>query len=326
MNEEVSARHWTQRKEIKNKTGINILLGVMRIFGPRVVKIVVIPVAFYYFLVSAETRQASRGYLKRIETLSRGEQSASTFQVYRHILSFSQSMVDRMYAWRCGLPESEFLSHDFELLNYALSAQSGGAVILVSHLGNFDLAISRSYMSPDKTFNVVMNTKHSQTYNQFREKMFHDEQIRFIDPDDITPLAMVDLSDRIGRGEILVIAADRASSVNNKSTVAVEFLGEDANFPIGPYVLAHLLDVPVYTLYAIVTKGKVLIDFKLFAQRIKLSRVDRGEALSSHAQTYANNLQQHCLQYPLQWYNFFDFWAKHDSLADRNRNCDQEAK
>ena len=326
MSEKPSAKHWTQRKEIKNKTGINVLLGVMRVFGPRVVKIVVIPVALYYFLVSKETRQVSRGYSRRIETRTAGAQSASAFQVYRHILSFSQSMVDRMYAWRCGLQESSFLSHDFELLNHALSAQSGGAIILVSHLGNFDLAISRSHMTPDKTFNVVMNTKHSQTYNQFREKIFKDEQIRFIDPDDITPLAMVDLSDRIGRGEILVIAADRASSVNNKSTVAVDFLGEDAHFPIGPYVLAHLLDVPVYTLYAIVTRGKVLIDFKLFAQSIKLSRVDRGKALSFYAQNYANNLQQHCLKYPLQWYNFFDFWAKYEDLskAEQTMNCDQE--
>ncbi|NKB61071.1 MAG: hypothetical protein GKR95_02655 [Gammaproteobacteria bacterium] len=334
-------QHWTERKEISNKSGISILLFFMKLVGPGFVKVLVIPVAFYYYLSSKETRRVSKRYLTRVHKAIRDSrfteasqnntreipatalrysvagllgldraQKVRWFHVYRHILAFSHSMVDRMFAWKYGLPESKYKGSDFDCLAEVLDGKGKGAIILVSHLGNFDVAISRSHLNPETTFNIVINMRHSQTFNQFRGKIFSEKKVRFIDPQDITPMTMIDLSQRIDQGEILVIAADRTTTSDSSTSVGIKFLGAEANFPIGPFVLAHLLQSPVYTLFSIRKSGNFLIDFKLFKSQIQLPRSNRQAAITCYAAQYANQLESNCKRYPFQWYNFFDFWSR----------------
>ena len=123
-------------------------------------------------------------------------------------------------------------------------------------------------------------------------------------------MTMIDLSQRIDQGEILVIAADRTTTSDSSTSVGIKFLGAEANFPIGPFVLAHLLQSPVYTLFSIRKSGNFLIDFKLFKSQIQLPRSNRQAAITCYAAQYANQLESNCKRYPFQWYNFFDFWSR----------------
>ena len=46
-----------------------------------------------------------------------------------------------------------------------------------------------------------------------------------------------------------------------------------------------------------------------FAGRIRLPRQHRTEAASLWAGRYAQRLAHYATRFPLQWYNFYDFWA-----------------
>jgi len=87
------------------------------------------------------------------------------------------------------------------------------------------------------------------------------------------------------------------------------FLGEPAPFPQGPYILAHLLECRVYLMFCLREQGRYRIFFEHFAERIRLPRHEREAALAKWVERYARCLEDYSQRAPLQWYNFFDFWA-----------------
>jgi predicted LPLAT superfamily acyltransferase len=49
--------------------------------------------------------------------------------------------------------------------------------------------------------------------------------------------------------------------------------------------------------------------FEKFSERLDFrQRKRRPQILDAAVQVFADRLQHHCLQAPLQWFNFFPFW------------------
>ena len=46
-----------------------------------------------------------------------------------------------------------------------------------------------------------------------------------------------------------------------------------------------------------------------FAERVLLPRQGRRAALEGYAQEFADRLARHCRMAPMNWFNFYDFWA-----------------
>jgi predicted LPLAT superfamily acyltransferase len=106
----------------------------------------------------------------------------------------------------------------------------------------------------------------------------------------------------------VAIAGDRTPVRTEDRVSLVPFLGHDAPFPQGPYLLAHLLECPVYLMFCLRHKRGYRLYFEKFAERITLPRRDKSAALGQWAACYARRLESFCLIDPFQWYNFFDFW------------------
>jgi predicted LPLAT superfamily acyltransferase len=134
-----------------------------------------------------------------------------------------------------------------------------------------------------------------------------------VEVDTLGPDTAIALRERVERGEVLVIAGDRTPPSDNGRVVQAEFLGAPANFPEGPFVLAHLLECPVYLLVCLREQGRYRVHLEPLAERVRLPRGARAAALRDHVQDFAGRLERHCLRAPLQWFNFYDFWsATHD--------------
>jgi len=117
------------------------------------------------------------------------------------------------------------------------------------------------------------------------------------------------LRQRIEAGELVVMVGDRTSATKPGHTVSCNFLGENAPFPIGPWVMAHVLECPVFTLFCTRQGRHHRVSLAPFAaEGIVLERKNRQQQLGSWAQRFADRLSSHCQQTPLQWFNFFDFW------------------
>jgi len=75
-------------------------------------------------------------------------------------------------------------------------------------------------------------------------------------------------------------------------------------------VLAHVLECPVYLFFCLYQDGGYRIYLEPFADRIRLPRNGRIEAAAIWAGRYASRLADYAVRFPLQWYNFYDFWGE----------------
>jgi predicted LPLAT superfamily acyltransferase len=127
---------------------------------------------------------------------------------------------------------------------------------------------------------------------------------------EIGPDMAISLRDHVDRGCWIVIAGDRTPVRTVGRSVRVPFLGTPAPFPLGPYVLAALMECPVWLLFCRWEGGCYRLFVERFLERIVLPRAGRNQALTEHVSHYATRLQAHVVADPFQWYNFYDFWAE----------------
>ena len=108
----------------------------------------------------------------------------------------------------------------------------------------------------------------------------------------------------------MAMVADRTSIAHGSRSVQCEFLGEPAYFPEGPFILASLLECPVYLLFCLKKEGKYDVYLEKLADPLELPRTTRRQDLERVVRVFADRLEKQCLAFPYQWYNFFDFWQK----------------
>jgi predicted LPLAT superfamily acyltransferase len=109
------------------------------------------------------------------------------------------------------------------------------------------------------------------------------------------------------RGEIVGMLGDRAW--RNERTCACDFLGAPAKFPLGPMLIAGLVQAPVVLFFGLY-RGARRYEIRLepFADAIALERRDREGSARPWVERYARRLEHHCRAAPYNWFNFYDFW------------------
>ena len=112
-----------------------------------------------------------------------------------------------------------------------------------------------------------------------------------------------------------MIAGDRTSVTSPGRVIYSSFLGEPAAFSQGAFILASILDCPVYFLFCLKEKNNYRVIFEHVAETLKFSRKNRQASLTAVVDQYAKRLEHYCLAYPLQWFNFFNFWQNDQNVS-----------
>jgi predicted LPLAT superfamily acyltransferase len=84
-----------------------------------------------------------------------------------------------------------------------------------------------------------------------------------------------------------------------------DFLGENAVFPAGPFILASKLKAPVCFVFAF-KETNFQYHFYAYPSRVYEGRGTSG--MDKMLDDYVEILEQKIRQYPAQWFNYFDFW------------------
>lgn len=93
--------------------------------------------------------------------------------------------------------------------------------------------------------------------------------------------------------------------VRGSRTVKVDFLSDEAQFPIVPFQLIKTFRAHYTFVYGIKT-GATHYDF--YARLPLNGRSDSD--ITEMVKDYANDLKGMVKQYPEQWFNYYNFWAK----------------
>jgi predicted LPLAT superfamily acyltransferase len=224
-----------------------------------------------------------------------------------HFISFANAIIDKLAAWSGALSLADVEYHGRDQL-LAETKKGRGVILLGSHLGNLEVCRVIADLDQCIHINVLVHTKHAQKFNQLLNRYSDKSRLNLIQVTEITAATSILLSDKIDNGEFVIITADRTPVGHSQRVTKADFLGDRALFPQGPFILASLLKCPVYTVFCLKQQGKHVIYFDYFSAVLKFPRKNREQAIAQTIQNYAERLQHYCLQEPLQWFNFFDFW------------------
>ncbi len=303
-------RHWSRTPERGSWLGMQIMLASYRLLGRGGFKALLYPVIGYFWLTGRRQRAASEQYLARLEAFAAANDiplPAGPRSSFRHFLRFGEAALDKLAGWRGDIP-----SEQVELVgreHYEAALASGrGLLLLGSHLGDLELCRALGTRDGQVRINALVFTRHAARFNALLKQINPGASLNLIQVQEMGADTAILLKEKIEAGEWVVIVGDRTSVTREKRVVWADFLGQPAPFPLGPFALASVLACPVYLMFGLKEQGRFRVHFEPFAERLLLPRAQREAALRHWVQAYADRLQYHCLQAPLDWFNFFDFW------------------
>ncbi|GGB80993.1 hypothetical protein GCM10011352_03380 [Marinobacterium zhoushanense] len=305
-----STKHWAGIGEAGTLLGMKILLLAYRLFGRAGFRVFLFPVMSYFYLTRPSSRQASRRYLARVQQLVPAEQRAG-LTPFRHFWCFGEILLDKLLVWMGHIRPQDVVFATPEVFDEVDRSRSGG-IIVVSHLGNTEICSALAHQLPNIGITMLVYTRHAEKFNRLMQHANPDASINLMQVTDMSPATAMLLSERVAAGEYVVIAGDRTPVSGGTRTSTVSFLGDQAEFPQGAFILAGLLGCPVYLMFCLKEAGQYHLYMEKFTERLSLPRRSRTEGLQLAVQSYADRLADYCCRAPLQWFNFFPFW-----LADR---------
>ena len=297
-----SAR-WRDIQEKGSAWGMFLTVMAYRMFGRWAAEPILRVVVAYFYIKDRALRQASAQYLARVGRHGRGE-------VYRHCLSFAQTSLDRFDVWSDRLDDYTLTYHGEEHL-LRLHQENKGALLIGAHLGNFDM-LSAMAKRHDAKVHVLMDRRNAQKITALLKRFCPGMERGIVDYDTGSLTGVFELKQTIQRGEYIALLGDRiaAESTRGASRVsAADFLGSPAFLPTAPFLFAAHMQCPVFLVFGLKRAARIYdVYIEPFADPLTLPEESRTAALADYVRAYAARLEHYCRLYPLQWFNFYDFW------------------
>ncbi len=202
-----------------------------------------------------------------------------------------------------------FSSEGHEFLDAALREKAGG-IILMSHLGNWDVAahlLQRQWK--DMRLLMYMGIRDKEDIERLQKQSLAESGIRIIavDTEHGSPLDILEGVRFLKEGGLVLQTGDIIWKPDQR-TVSVCFLGHDIRLPMAPFMLAQLSGAPLFIFFA----------FRLHAKQYHFSlsppiylktasRTERDVLVQRTAQQYADILEQALRLHPFEWYHFKPF-------------------
>ncbi len=311
--EAAKQRHWSNMQERGTLLGMRILLTSYRLLGRWGLWVFMFPVVFYFYVSGKSGRTASIAFLNQVNRYLQREQTAGFWQGLKLFCSFADSAFDKIDAWQGAIGIEDIEYSNIEAFR-ELVESSSGAVLIGSHLGNLEVCRALSFGRYATRINVLVFTAHAVKFNDLLSSISSNVNLNLIQVTELSIDFVIELKERVERGEMVVIVGDRTSTSTSGRVVYADFLGKPAPFPEGPFILASLLECRVYLLFCLKDKDRFKVVFEPFSGKLALPRKHRKQVLQSCVERYAQSLSSYAAQYPYQWFNFYNFWQEDDKV------------
>lgn len=325
-NPQQQGQHWASVAESGSSWGLGIMFAVYRYLGRGFYLALLRPVALYYVLTNTTARRASRQYLQQLAIFQNRDPVVSWRMIYAHMYAFGVSSIDKIVAWSDEINRSDVTFHGEPLFHEILDS-GRGALLIGSHHGNLELCRAMGEKGGKFRINAIVFNKNALKFQQILRKAAPNIDMNLIHVENMGIDTAILLKEKVDAGEIVIITGDRVSIKTASRVVMADFLGRPAPFAEGPFILAGLLDCPVYLIFCLNEQGRYHVYLERFARKLKFPRAERRKQLAITVQRYASRLNHYVARAPLQWFNFYDFWhVEHQHPQATEHKEDQSAE
>ncbi len=287
-----------QGKSKGTPLGYRIFVWVLKSFGVFPAYFLLRFVAFYYFIFSVKaSRQIYKLYRHKL-----GYSRFSSFvKIYKNYFLLGQSIIDKVVLMS-GIKNKFSFNFDGEEHLRSMASLKKGGILLSAHIGNWDIA-GHLFTRLETTINIVLYDGEHEQIKQYLEGVTGKKNVNIIViKDDLSHIYAI--SEAFEKNELVCMHSDRYMEGNK--TLTTPFLGEEAKFPMGPFLLAAKFKVPVSFVFAV---KETKLHYHFFASEIKqYDNADKKMVMQQMLNDFALEMEIKLKKYPEQWFNYYNFW------------------
>jgi len=227
--------------------------------------------------------------------------------VWKQFHNFTDVYIHRFIPWAAD--QAEFLREGWEHLNEAV-ARKTGAIIVMSHIGNWELAAQRLNQK-GLPIMLYLGAKHKEQVERIQKEKLAETGIKIVatDEKEKSPFALLEGINFLREGGIVSMTGDRLWG--DQTYVTVDFLGHEARLPDTPHLFALMSGAPLMTFFVHQdVAGKYYIKVSPGRNVVAATRADRKKAVLESVQVYANDLARFASEHPFEWHHFEPFLGK----------------
>ena len=312
--------HWSEEKEvIKSNRPLKLVLFLLKKLPSFLVHSVCYPVSLFYLIFSSRVRRFARSYQKQLREFTEGRVPPK-IRAYRQILNFSLCLVEKMEGWLGKVSFDRVSLQNDDITDLVERLKNGqSAVLMASHLGNMELMRSmQDYVTGlcgrKVPVLIIMDMNMSANFTQTLKEINPDYSANVLDASNFSPDSILLMQEFAEQGSLIVAAGDRTSINHREKSLTKSFLGREAKFPYGVFLIPALVKLPVYFMFGMRSKMSVFnpkynIHIEKSSVDFNCPRTEREKRIDACCSEFVEKLQKFCIMYPYQWYNFFNFWG-----------------
>jgi lauroyl/myristoyl acyltransferase len=172
----------------------------------------------------------------------------------------------------------------------------GGLISLTAHVGNWELAGRLLARRAARATHVVVAQEEGPQLEHWLRR--NGDGVRFVTRS--RPTVSLELIAALRRGEVVALQGDRA--LGTRGDALVPFFGRPAPFPLGPFLLAGAVGVPIVPAFCVLDSSfryRVILP-----EPLHITPGGEREALIA----WVEHLESIVRVHPTHWFNFFDIW------------------
>ncbi|MDR1696574.1 MAG: lysophospholipid acyltransferase family protein [Endomicrobium sp.] len=278
------------------------LLGFFIKYGGRYMAYFILYFVVIFYTLLPSVRNKASFYLKR-----RFPEAGSLkllIHTYKLNLTFGKILTDRAILGIRG--ESEVISSEADKrLCRDLLAKGKGLIILTAHCGCWQAAMSSFDFLPEEKYVIYRRSRHD-VDKHAHELSGKDSPVKFIDPAGFAG-GSIEIFAALQKKAIVCQMGDRTFGDKAHSAEA-DFLGGKIGVPFGIYRIAAETQTPIAIIF-FPYKGKGRIDSVISDVFYAQNRGGRTPAdYLKEAEKFVQSLQKFTLEYPYQFFNYYDMW------------------
>ncbi len=287
-----------QGKSRGNKTGFRIFVWVLKYAGLPPAYLLLRFVAFYFFFFSGKAFRCQYVFFRKRIGFSAFR---SVLSIYKNYYWFGQTIIDKIVLLSGLKNPFRFDFEGEEYLQEMVNRQKGG-LLLSAHIGNWEMA-GHLLARLGTDMHIVMYDGEDQEIRDYLESITEKYSAHIIlIKDDLSHIYAI--QEALDKNAFVCMHADRFLEGNKTRTAPL--LNKPALFPAGPFLLARTFQVPVSFVFAMKDRA---LDYHFYASEPKIYTGPKESAVDRMLQDYCASMETVVRKYPLQWYNYYDFWA-----------------
>lgn len=289
-----------QGKSKGTPLGYAIFVFICKNFGVSPAYFLLRIVAFYYFLFSFKS---SREIYKYFRERLHYSPLSSRLKVYSNYFLLGQTIVDKMVVMSGISNRYTYHFDGIHNLDKIVTAGKGG-ILLSAHVGNWEMA-SHHLKELKTSINVVVFDGEDKRIKQYLDSVTGERVFKLIViRNDMSHV--YEIGAALANNELVCMHADRF--VEGNRTIRLPLLGKDASFPLGPFSMAAGFNVPVSIVFAF---KETKSHYHFFGSSLYQREGDESKSQFADrlAGEYVQQIELRLKQYPIQWFNYYDFWS-----------------